>query len=92
MNKTIVHAGQSFLNKVIECTGNIENAFEMALLNGISITDNIPIGMELQYEKSTNTLVTDFFKERKPATKIISTPATVTEIESVFAYKFSILF
>ena len=40
-NKTF--AGQSFLGKVIENTGSVENAVEMALLNGFSITDDLVI-------------------------------------------------
>jgi hypothetical protein len=72
MSKTIVYNGQSFLNKVLESTGNISNAFEMALLNNVSITDNIAIGTKLEISEITNNYIVDFFNEdNRPATNII---------------------
>lgn len=71
MAKTIVYSGQSFLNKVLESTGNISNAFEMALLNNVSITENIAIGTKLEISKITNNYIVDFFNEdNRPATDI----------------------
>jgi len=43
-----VLSGQSFLDKVIEDTGNMEMAFEMALGNGLSITHELEVGTELK--------------------------------------------
>lgn len=68
-NKTF--AGQSFLDKVIENTGSVENAVEMALLNGFSITDDLVIGMELNVSEITNKSIVEFFGEfNRPATAI----------------------
>ena len=55
MSKNIVHGGQTFFNKVIECTGDIENAFAMMLLNKKkSLTDNDSIGTELKVTNITD--------------------------------------
>lgn len=72
MNKNIVHSGQTFFNKVIECTGDIDNAFVMMLLNKKkSLTDNDIVGTELKATKITDYDVVDFYEDRKPATKQI---------------------
>lgn len=39
-----VKQGQSFIDKVIQQTGSVENALEMAIANGVSITDDPSIG------------------------------------------------
>lgn len=69
MSKKIVYSGQSFLDKVLECTGSIDNAVQMALLNRISITDDMIVGSELQTAGITNLAIVAFFNENnKPAT------------------------
>jgi hypothetical protein len=71
MNDKIVYQGQSFLDKVLETTGSIENAFEMALLNGVSVTEDIGIGQELKVSPVTNKVIVDLFGEfNKPATMV----------------------
>lgn len=71
MSNKIIYSGQSFLDKVIELTGSIENAFEMALLNKIMITDDVKIGNELQQSKITNRAIVDYFNSNnRPATSI----------------------
>ncbi len=68
MSKSIVYSGQSFFDKVIENTGNIENAVEMALLNEISITDDIVVGSELLISTITNKVIAGYFDDdNKPA-------------------------
>lgn len=72
MNKKI-YAGQSFLDKVIETTGSIDNAFEMALLNKIAITDDLTVGSELKVSKITNQFLVNYFNENnRPATNVIA--------------------
>ena len=72
MSKNIVHNGQTFFNKVIECTGDIDNAFAMMLVNKRkSLTDNYSIGTELKATTITDYDVVDFYEDRKPATKQI---------------------
>jgi uncharacterized protein YebE (UPF0316 family) len=82
MSKNTTYQGQSFFDKVIECTGSIENVFAMALLNGISITDDLPIEQYLAVSEKTNNVIVSFFDENnKPATAI--TAIQIEEIESV---------
>ncbi|NDP26464.1 MAG: hypothetical protein GZ087_03415 [Flavobacterium sp.] len=68
MSKTKVYSGQSFLNKVVESTGSVENAFAMALLNGRSVSDLLTVGQELLVVRMTNKQVVNHFKEKRPAT------------------------
>jgi len=69
MSKQIVYTGQSFLNKVVECTGDVENAVAMAFQNGINISDDVAVGTELISSGVTKKNVFDFFNEdNKPAT------------------------
>lgn len=70
-NVKIVFAGQSFLDKVLETTGSIDNALEMSILNGVSITDNVIVGEELQVLPISNKVVVSYFNEfNRPATAI----------------------
>lgn len=43
----IVKQGQSFLDKAIELTGNIDNVFAMTKLNGLSATTELSVGQEI---------------------------------------------
>lgn len=66
-----IYQGQSFFDKVIENTGSIDNAFEMTLLNGISITDDVVLGQELKIGGLINKSVVAFFGEmNRPATGV----------------------
>ena len=68
MNKQIVYSGQSFLNKVVECTGDVENAVAMAFKNGINISDDIMVGSEVISTGVTKKSVFNFFNEdNRPA-------------------------
>lgn len=63
--------GQSFFDKVIEQTGNIENVFEMALINGKSITADLIIGESLKTSGKINNSIVELFGENnKPATAL----------------------
>jgi hypothetical protein len=82
MSKNKVYNSQSFFDKVIECTGSIENAFKMALLNGISVTDDIVIGQQLKIPPVTNKVIVEFFGDlNRPATMI--TQSQIEEIENI---------
>lgn len=76
-----VYAGQSFLDKVIETTGSIDNAFEMSLLNDMSITDDLIVGSELKIAKVTNLFVVNYFNENNRPATIITTHPTEQTIE-----------
>ena len=72
MNKKIVYSGQSFLDKVLECTGDVTNAVAMAVQNGINITDDLVVGSEVKLSSITKKTVVDFFTEdNRPATKYV---------------------
>lgn len=70
MNKIKVYQGQSFFDKSNESTGNVEDAFAMALLNGMSVTDDLTIGQELFPVPVSNKAVVSIFSEKRPATAI----------------------
>lgn len=70
MSKNIAYSGQSFYNKVVECTGDIENAFAMLLLNKMtSTTERLKVGEVLKSPEVTDFEVVDYFTElNRPAT------------------------
>ncbi len=70
MNNT-VFVNQSFFDKVIETTGDLENAFEVAILNEVSITDKLLVGSVIKAETITNSVVAGYFDElTKAATEL----------------------
>jgi hypothetical protein len=72
MSKEIVYSNQNFFNKVIECTGDIDNAFEMMLLNNkTTFTNKLEVGLVLKKSKITDYEVVDFFTEiNRPSTSV----------------------
>ncbi|MEY4902575.1 MAG: hypothetical protein RLZZ292_390 [Bacteroidota bacterium] len=58
-----VYQGQSFLDKVIEMTGSVDNAFAMAVENNRSITDTLAIGTILTYSGAVTKSITSLFNE-----------------------------
>lgn len=69
MSKNVIYQGQSFLDKVVECTGDIDNAFVMSLLNGFSMTDNRDIGETILAPVPTRKAIVSVFTEKnRPAT------------------------
>lgn len=80
----IVYQGQNFIDKVLETTGSSENAFEMALLNGFSLTDNVVIGQELQLSRVTRKGVVSIFKkDNRPASALRNKFDAVAENEGI---------
>lgn len=79
-----VYQGQNFVDKVLETTGSTENAFEMALLNGVSLTDNVAIGQELQTSNPTRKGVVRLFNNKnRPASAIINRPVEDEENDGI---------
>lgn len=77
-----IYQGQSYLDKVMELTGSAENAFEMAILNGRSITDDVVIGQELKSSAVTRKRVVALFNGfNRPATDIRNSIAIQFEYE-----------
>lgn len=70
-----VKQGQSFLDIVLQSTGNIENALQCAILNGGSITEELSAGRLIEpllAPAKPNNEVIKFFSpaDQKPATAI----------------------
>lgn len=64
-----VRPGQTFINKVIELTGDIENAFEMMQLNGLeSIASGVIPGTKVKTSAVTDFEVVEYFIDKLPAT------------------------
>ncbi len=81
MNKA--QQGQSFLDMVVQLTGNIDNALDMALKNNVSITDNIAIGAEFTAVSTTNKSVVEYMENNNPATAINTEDSTLTIYEGI---------
>lgn len=79
--------GQSFINKVLEQTGSIDALLEMALLNGVAITNDVSIGTELKTDKVFNTSAIEILKERKPA----NAQSFVSEIPTYIGIGFMVI-
>ena len=94
MSRTTVYSGQSFFNKVVENTGDIDNAFAMLLLNKKkSFTEPIIIGQEVKASVVTDDDVVDFFSNRKPATGFNKIVVTIdSSLEYLFPGEFPFSF
>lgn len=69
--------GQSFLDLVIQGTGSLDNVLAMAVLNGVSITDELTIGQEV---KANTTKAPTYFHEKNlPATAVSREETAVLE-------------
>ena len=67
----IVKQGQCFLDKVTQLTGSYENALEMAIKNGLSITADVLIGSTIEPTEVTNKRVVASYNEfNEPATDL----------------------
>lgn len=67
-----VHQGQSFLDKVIEMTGSVDNAFAMALENNVSITDTLAIGTILTYSGAVTKSISSLFNDNNRCASAIT--------------------
>jgi hypothetical protein len=70
MKEIKVMSGQSLLDVAIQESGAVEAAFDMALLNGISITGALVAGAVLLGAGVAGKLVADYYRAKrlKPAT------------------------
>lgn len=67
----IVKQGQSFFDMVLQGTGNIDNAFEMAVLNNRIMTDCLEIGDLITPSEVTDKRITSLFNANNlPATAL----------------------
>ena len=74
---TILH-NQSLLDLAVQHTGTAENAFALAVVNGLSLTDDLPAGAEIKLPDSVNkdSDVLNYYsaKRLQPATAVIMLP------------------
>lgn len=68
--------GQTFLDVAIQETGSLEAAFEMALLNDVSITDDLLITDQLEAPEPMDLEIVSYYvrNDIKPATEIKLVP------------------
>lgn len=68
----IVLEGQSLIDVAIQCCGSAEAAYEIAVLNGLSITDDLAAGRELNIPTAVNATIVSYYTQKgiKPATGI----------------------
>ena len=69
---------QSLLDIAIQHTGAVESVFAIAVANGLSLTDDLPAGAEIQLPDSVNkdSDVLNYYsaKRLQPATAVIMLP------------------
>ena len=71
-NTSKVQQGQSFIDKTLELTGSVESLLEMAILNNVSITDDISIGKEILGTQILKNSIVEGLTNELIATKITS--------------------
>lgn len=60
--------GQSFLDKVLELSGSIEQCMVMALINNKSITSDLAINEQITTNRVAKQGVVNYLTHRQPAT------------------------
>ena len=75
---TIILHNQSLLDLAVQHTGAVENTFAIAVTNGLSLTDDLPAGVEIKIPDSANkdSDVLNYYtsKRLQPATAVIMLP------------------
>jgi len=82
MRTTKVKQGQTFFDTVIEATGDITNAFDMAMANSLSVTDVLFNQMDVVVAGTEKKVITQLFLINKPA-------STDKESYAIYDYIFS---
>lgn len=69
----MIYQGQSLLDKTLEVTGDVEQSFAFALLNGVSITENLAIGQEVLFPKVQRKVIVGIFNtNNRPASEFLN--------------------
>jgi hypothetical protein len=70
--RTTVLNNQSLIDIAIQECGSVDAVFQIALLNGRSITDDLVVGDELRMPPAANTAIAQYYENKalKPATSI----------------------
>jgi hypothetical protein len=83
-----IKTGQSLFDIAIQHCGSAEAAFDLAVLNGVSLTDDISAGIELELPPVVNKNTVNYY-----ANKSISPCTGITGVTwSVFDYTFDYAF
>ncbi len=71
----IVLEGQSLLDIAIQCCGSAEAAYDIAVLNGLSIADDLVAGRELSIPAAVKSSVVSYYTQKgiRPATALTDT-------------------
>ena len=83
IRKNIVRQGQTFIDKVLECTGDLEQSVLMSVLNGKSISDALNIGEELQTTDVVKKSVVALWNGEGPATEKVYTNEQELPLEGI---------
>lgn len=82
----VIH-NQSLIDVAVQHTGSAENLFQLAVLNGKSITDDLVPGEEIAIDSSINIDedIFQFFQNKKlrPATGEVTEPTATPELEGI---------
>lgn len=85
MQTIVVKQGQSVLDIAIVYTGDVKTSFDIAVLNGIAITDDLPAGKNLIVPDVINKNIVALFNERnQPATDLRNKKVFGGEAETQF--------
>lgn len=73
MSVTVL-SGQSVLDLAVQTAGSVESAFQLAVTNGISVTDSLAVGREVISVSAANKPVYDYYQNHqlKPSTGTIT--------------------
>ena len=84
-----VAKNQNIFDVALQKTGSVSAAFDLAVLNGLSVTDDLTPGTELKLLDVTNKDIVDYYKNRGlvPATRIED-----FELDRVFGNEFAFEF
>ena len=82
-NTNKVQQGQSFLDMVFQQTGSFEQALNMAILQGISITDDLQIGESLKITAVTDPDMVNVLQKRNPATALRTVSGDSEKLEGI---------
>jgi len=83
--------GQTLIDIAVQELGSAEAAYGLAVLNNLSVTDELVPGQELQLPTVTNRSISDYYNNKgiKPAT---SETVIITDVSRVFFEELSIEF
>ena len=86
--KTRVLHNQSLLDLALQYTGAVENAFALALVNGLSLTDDLTVGNWLiadSQELNANKEILNYYQSKsvQPATAISGKREGESQLEGI---------